>query len=246
MANSFVMPSQGQVNRFNQSKIKAANIGVKTAKTDLKNINKTPQSILDYQALIASMPSSAMINSSYDSTMSGLGTELGNLRTAQGASNVAGLVGAIGSGIGASAGVTSNAATSAGTISSNDAALLSSLAADFGSKKSADIKDMLSQRLSVTGQLAGAQDAFAQNKMSARDKLAAAKAARATAGVDPMTEANNWLALMTNEANYTKATGKKVSTKGANPASTVDSTQDPGVLKQGYHWVNGKQVKNKG
>lgn len=236
MANGFVLPSRAQVNSYQRGGVNAARIGVANAKLDSKNANKTPQSILDYQALLASMPSYANMGANYDKAFSGLGTELGNLHTAQGATDVAGLVGAIGAGIGANANVTSNAATGAGTISNNDSALLASMAADFGRAKNTDMKDMLSQRMNVTSSLAGAEDTFNQNKTAASDRLAQARQAYATSRPDPLVSANNWLSLMTNAANYNKVNGGPSGTSGTSGKSgksgkstTTGTVVDPNI-----------------
>ena len=219
MAEGFVMPTRAQVNRYQQSNVNAARLGVANAKVDKKNANKTPQSILDYRALIASMPSSAGIGAAYDSTFAGLGSELAALNTGKGGSDVSAFVNALGTGTGATAGNTSVAATTAGTTSNNDAALLASMAADFGRAKSADMKDMLGQRMNVTSSLVGAEDTFAQNKMAARDRLAQARQAYATSRPDPLASANNWLSLLTNKANF-----DKIGSSGG--SSGVDTTQN--------------------
>jgi len=214
MAEGFVMPTRAEVSKYQRGATTAAKIGVANAKLDKKNANKTPQSILDYRALIASMPSSAGIGAAYDRTFAGLGGELAALNTGKGGSDVSAFVNALGTGTGATAGNTSVAATTAGTTSNNDAALLASMAADFGRAKSADMKDMLGQRMNVTSSLVGAEETFSQNKMAARDRLAQAQQAYVTSKPDPLASANSWLSLLTNKANLDKI-GKGSGKSGA-------------------------------
>lgn len=223
MANMSVtgMPSLSwkDYQKYQQGQRQASSIAIANAKRDLAETKKTPQSILDYKALLAAMPSSAFIGQAYDNSLSGMGTELANLRTGQGAQDVSGLVNALGAGMGVDAGLSKDLATTAGTISSNDAALLSSAAAGFGRAKLEDMKAMMGQRMDVTGKVAGAEDTWNQNKISARDRVAQMKMQGITSRPDPLTAMNNFLALMSNLKTYNKS--------GSSKSTSVKTPQDP-------------------
>jgi hypothetical protein len=240
MANMSVtgMPSLSwkDYQKYQQGQRQASNIAITNAKRDLAETKKTPQSILDYKALLAAMPSSAFIGQAYDNSLSGMGTELANLRTGQGAQDVSGLVDALGAGMGVNAGMAKDLATTAGTISSNDAALLSSAAAGFGRAKLEDMKAMMGRRMDVTGKVAGAEDAWNQNKISARDRVAQMRMQGITSRPDPVTSMNAFLTLMSNLKTYNKSgSGKSSKVTQENPPppggdGTPNIYTDPGRI----------------
>jgi hypothetical protein len=215
--------------KYQQGQQKANKIAVTSAKRDLAETKKTPQSILDYKALLSAMPSSAFIGQAYDNSLTGMGTELANLRTGKAAQDVSSLTQAIGAGLGVNSGVAQDLATQAGTISSNDAALLSSAAADFGRAKLEDMKAMIGQRMDVTGKVAGAEDVFAQNKTSARDRLAQMRMQGITSRPDPVTSMNAFLTLMSNLKTYNKSGSGNGSGKTTTTVTTPTGSASPAL-----------------
>lgn len=207
VSNMGGMPSYGTYVNQQNAGLRAAKLGVAQAKKDAIAAKKTPQSILDYQNLIKTMPSSAFIGQAYDNSMSGLGTEIANLNTGRTANTISNLTQAMAAGLGANSDTAALLGAQAGTYKGADEDILAAAASQFNNAKMNDIKAMTDQRLNATGNLANAQDAFDQRSQAAADKLTQALMSEAQAAPDPLSMSNNYLTFLTNKAAYQKNYG---------------------------------------
>ena len=234
--------------------LRAARQGVAGAKQAQLTAGKVPQSILDLKNLMASLPTNASIGQAYDTSLAGTGAELAALNTGKAGADVSAITALMGQGIGADAGITGEAARSANTSTpSSDANMLAAVGAQFGQSKVANMKDLMTQKMGLTTNLMSAEDAFAQNKSSAADRVTQARMALSQATPDPLSMATNWMAYSTNRDKFNAANADIVSSSSNNSNAPTGAKADgkpvivsgqPRTAPSGKQWIwkNGKET----
>jgi hypothetical protein len=178
--------------------------------------------------MLGTLPTSESINAAYSQARAGLGNLLSEYNTAQGGADVSGIVGAMGAGIGADKGVTSDAATAAGTLSGvgawggnvADKALLLGTGAKLAGDAVTDVRSAADQRMQIMNNLFTAQANQQDKKNTIAAQIAQLRDKQASSKVDPLDLATMFMKFNLNKIAYNKAL-KGGSSKSSKKTTTV-------------------------